>query len=198
MYKRQDDKSVIERDLRASIEVLSNDEFVIESMVFTKNQIRHKDILAKCGIRAYRGPYIEKYTRYNRRLRKVLQAIDSFLPTSPKLVKARIINNDLVEIPGSMLYRKGHYGMRKYQSLNILTQKVISGLNKAAKDKGILHIWFHPYNFGYRTREHISGLSKILSHARELEDKGLIDISTMGEMARRLRLDSKTSNSKIE
>ena len=87
----------------------------------------------------------------------------------------------LVEIPSSHFYAP-FQSVGKYVSLNDRVARAIAGLNAAAKQKKIYHLWTHPFNMGVDTESLLAGLESILQHFQTLRNSGQIECRSMGSL----------------
>ena len=85
----------------------------------------------------------------------------------------------MVNIPGSMLFRVRHFGSRKNMPVSILQTKGLKGLQAAVDQKKIFHIWFHPFNFGFKMEEHLNAFEAVLKKASKLRDEGKLETVCM-------------------
>ena len=70
----------------------------------------------------------------------------------------------------------------KYVSLNDRVSQAIAGLNAAAKQQKIYHLWTHPFNMGADTDSLLGGLESILQHFQKLVASGQIECRSMGSL----------------
>ena len=161
------------------------------SFVFPGNKVRYLSLLKQYGFTCFRGP------TYNGQFNKNFLIVTSplrFLHRlffGPPVVKPKIAAG-LVNIPGCMLFRVPNfknfsiwYKIFHYQV--IIAKK---GLLKAANNGMVFHLWFHPFNFGYRTKYMLSALNDILAFAVKLRNMDKIDILTMRQIAQRILMVS--------
>jgi hypothetical protein len=83
-----------------------------------------------------------------------------------------------------MIYFPMH-GVRSLIPVSRRVSRAIKGLEAAAAQRKIFHLWFHPTNLADHTDTMFEGLEAILRHAKRLEDEGRLEIATMGEIAER-------------
>ena len=123
------------------------------SFVFPRNQIGRKPLLAKHGIRVYRGTDHAWHQRIRNRqplLGRAANLIDKMLPTAPETVRPEA-DCAMVNLPGSLLFF-GREGVRGITPRGAMKAKLASGLAAAENEMaGVFHLWFHPSNFWYDT-----------------------------------------------
>jgi hypothetical protein len=104
----------------------------------------------------------------------------------------------LWNIPGSMIYFPMH-GRRRHIPLSRRVARAVKGLNAAAEQRRIFHLWFHPTNLAFETDAMFDGLCDIFERASALRDRGDLSVKPMGEIvadqaeARRTRAPQKSS-----
>jgi hypothetical protein len=81
-----------------------------------------------------------------------------------------------------MIYFPMH-GLRRYIPLSWRVKRAIKGLDAAARQKRIFHLWFHPTNLADQMEAMFTGLRAILEHARSLRANEELVILPMGSLA---------------
>lgn len=155
----------------------------LKSFVFPRNQEGYLDELKKAGFLTFRGSEPLWYRRFPRKVQKVCHIVDQLFSIPPPVIVPKE-KEGLVAIPGSMLYLSMN-GFRKYIPLNARIKKACKGLKKAAKEKKVFHLWFHPYNLATAPEILLQGFEKILKEANTLREKGYLEIKTMCEIAQK-------------
>ena len=84
----------------------------------------------------------------------------------------------MIEIPSSQFYSP-FQSVGKYLSIDDRVAQAIAGLNAAAKQKKVYHLWTHPFNMGQRTDELMGGLQRIFEHFKTLQEDGKIESQSM-------------------
>jgi hypothetical protein len=93
-------------------------------------------------------------------------------------------------IPGSMIYFPMH-GLRRLIPVERRVKRAVRGLDRAATERGIFHLWFHPTNMAFETNKMFAGLTKILEHASNLRVAGSLEIDSMSGIVERLDRSNK-------
>jgi len=181
------DKSLIEEDLKAVTNLHSKIKHPAKSIIFPKNQENHFDLIKAAGIENYRGETVERFGYLPPFFKKIARQLDAFLPVSPATVLPYTGPNGLVNIPGTKLFATSHLGFKKHYPVNMLAIKSINGLKRAIRRKEVFHIWWHPFNFGFKTEEHFHALEKVLEFAIEQQKKGYLEVLTMNDIGNRYR-----------
>ena len=63
-------------------------------------------------------------------------------------------------------------------------RRLRDAIEHAASKKELLHLWWHPHNFGSNTRENLAMLDAVLAEHRSLRDRYGWPSRNMGEAAR--------------
>jgi hypothetical protein len=74
--------------------------------------------------------------------------------------------------------------------VSLRVHKVNLGLHKAARNRHLFHLWFHPFNLATNPGKLVRGLEDIFIKFCSYRDAGLLDNFTMGELAYSLQTNS--------
>jgi len=154
------------------------------SLVFPRNAVGHLDLLAKAGLRTFRGPDIGWATTVRRAassLGKAANLADKMLPLPPCAVEVEHCDG-MINVPGSMLLM-GRNGARRFVLPAVTRSKLKMGLTRAHLTGSLFHLWFHPSNFYYRREEQFATLNWFLAYASNEAAHGRIEIRTMRSYA---------------
>ena len=77
-----------------------------------------------------------------------------------------------------MIYFPIH-GLRRFIPVSRRVKRAIKGLEAAAREKGVFHLWFHPTNLSDQSDAMFAGLRMIFQHASQLREDGKITIAPM-------------------
>jgi peptidoglycan/xylan/chitin deacetylase (PgdA/CDA1 family) len=158
----------------------------LESFVFPRNAVGHLDLLARAGLRTFRGPdtgWVRLAPKLGARAGKLVTFADKILPLPPTPARAHK-SGGLVDIPGSMLL-PGRDGVRRFILPAVSRAKLAMGLAWAQRRGETFHFWFHPCNFYYRAEEQFATLDWFLARAAEEASRGRLEICTMASYASR-------------
>ncbi|WP_247728451.1 polysaccharide deacetylase family protein [Halovivax limisalsi] len=161
-----------------AIEVADERGLSLESFIFPRNEVGHRDVLAASGFLAYRSrePAPEGAVR----------VLGDVVRSPSLLVTPRIDDVGLVDVPPS-LFAFGFEGrLRRLGSALRLDPIVVlarRGIDQAAAGDGIFHLWFHPNNV--TTREDVTRLRRILSYVDRVRSRTDLQTETMASVARR-------------
>lgn len=162
----------------------------LESMVFPRNQhnAEYDELLREAGYKCYRGnPSKFFYSLSESRTVRMCRLLDSFVslwgPNSYPWHETRLPNG-LVDVKASLFLRP----VTGLAPLDRLRRWRIERLMTRAAQRGeIVHLWWHPHNFGSRTRANLDFLEHLLQlFARLRERYGMVSL-TMAEVAARAR-----------
>jgi peptidoglycan/xylan/chitin deacetylase (PgdA/CDA1 family) len=87
----------------------------------------------------------------------------------------------LWNLPGSMIYFPMH-GVRRWVPMARRVKRATRGLDAAALERRIFHLWFHPTNLADSREAMFGGLREIFRHAANLRERGVLDIKPMGRV----------------
>ena len=122
------------------------------SIVFPRNAIAHLDQIKESGFLCYRGhDHIPRLSE----IFPILQVLDHLLPISKLPVyeaSARAIDaNGLVNLPGSqhLFYdnRAIEETLMRFHLYNRRLKRIFNGIETAAAEGKIIHLWPHPWEF---------------------------------------------------
>ncbi len=152
----------------------------MSSFVFPRNEIGHLGLLSEFGFTCYRGtePNWFENMSYPHQVRRAMRLLDVLRAAAPPVVLPERDEKGLWNIPGSAMYFPAH-GLRRHISIGRRTKRAIKGLDAAAAQKKIFHLWFHPTNMADEPDRMFAGLREILEHADSLRQKGELDIRPM-------------------
>jgi hypothetical protein len=93
---------------------------------------------------------------------------------------------ELWNVPGSMIYLPSH-GIRRVIPVRTRVRRALKGLDAAARERKLFHLWLHPTNLADRLPEMAAGLRVVLAHAAELRDRGELAVAPMGQVPQLVR-----------
>jgi hypothetical protein len=80
-----------------------------------------------------------------------------------------------------MIYFPMH-GFRRWLPLSARVRRAVKGLDAAAGQRKVFHLWFHPTNLAEQTETMFAGLRAVLRHASELRRRGRLAFLPMREL----------------
>jgi peptidoglycan/xylan/chitin deacetylase (PgdA/CDA1 family) len=175
-----------EEDLAFVKQIHRDNGMALDSFVFPRNAVGHLDLLARAGLRTYRGAdtgWVRLAPKLGSRGGKIVTFADKILPIPPAPACAAR-RDGLVDIPGSMLL-PGRDGVRRFILPAVSRAKLAMGLKWARRSEETFHFWFHPCNFYYRAEEQFATFDWFLARAADEASRGRLEICTMGSYAPR-------------
>ena len=151
------------------------------SFVFPRNQVGHLDVLAAHGIRVFRGPGPRFYERDENPglVGRLAHFLEVLAGTPAPTVMPETTKEGLVNLPGSMIYLPAH-GIRGFIPVSRRVKRALAGLENAARQRRVFHLWFHPTNLADRYAFMLDGLKQVFSEVRSLRRAGRLEVRTMG------------------
>ena len=155
----------------------------LRSFAFPRDRVGHLDVLREHGLVCYRGrePHWYERRKLPEPLRRLASLVGVLVASEPPVVLPEWQAAGIWNIPGSMIYFPNH-GLRRHIPIALRVRRAVKGLNAAAREKKIFHLWFHPTNLADDTEAMFMGLRAILQHAHELRTRGALALMPMGDL----------------
>jgi peptidoglycan/xylan/chitin deacetylase (PgdA/CDA1 family) len=175
-------------DLTSAIGIAARYDVRPRSVVFPRNQFGYARVLRELGITSYRG--VERHWMYegssmarqNILLRRGARLLDNYLELSADSVtRWRDVPqpDGLCNIPSSRILRPYFKGLAALEPLRL--KRILDVLGKAARTNGIVHLNWHPHNFGLNLEENLRVLRSILEcYACHRDSHGMRSLSMQG------------------
>lgn len=154
----------------------------LRSFVFPQNRVGHLALLKEYGFICYRGPEPHEDGHLSDARRRLMHLWKVCTAAQPPVYLPELTEAGLWNIPGSMFYFPMH-GRRRYLPLALRVNRAVKGLQAAARQRRIFHLWFHPTNLADETERMFAGLRAILARAADLRARGELTIAPMGALA---------------
>jgi hypothetical protein len=155
----------------------------LRSFAFPQNNVGHLDVLPEFGYTSYRGREPVWYERPRAgAVRRIGHLWDVLAARTPPVSRPIEVLPGLWNLPGSMMYFPMH-GRRRNIPLSRRVRRAVKGLDRAAREKRIFHLWFHPTNLADQTDLMFAGLRSIFGHAARLRRDGSLTFASMGELS---------------
>ena len=159
------------------------------SLVFPRNQYNpaYRPLLSKHGIRAFRSnpnhwAYSARTARAETLVHRAARLVDTYLPLSGDLTRTVVRGeDDLVDVPASVFLRPWSRRSRTLQRLQI--SRIHNEMERAARERRMFHLWWHPHNFGTNLRDNLDILDAILERFDTLRRKVDMQTWTMSDAA---------------
>jgi hypothetical protein len=162
-------------------------DLIPQTVIFPQGRIDHLDIFEEAGFVCYRGKEIRHPALSFPLLGKVLNRINlglSFL--TPQVFEVNPSPRKLINIPSSQwLFRTNRRIEMILDFLNLpflRFHQVIKAIEKAAKEKKVIHLWVHPHEF--RTEKDFEKLRYVFIHYANLAKQGKLKSITMIDLAK--------------
>lgn len=179
-------------DLQAAKRIAEARGVALRSAVFPRNQAgpAYVRVLAEEGLGVYRGNplgwlwRVEVGAAGRRPLRRVGRFLDAYLPLGGD---DTVGWDDLLGEGGAVNVRASRF-LRPYDPRLVALeplrfQRIARGIERAAREGRIYHLWWHPHNFGRHTEPNLAFLRRVLdAYAKARERYGMRSL-TMGEAA---------------
>lgn len=171
-------------ELRACVEAGRQVGLSMRSFSYPRNHVGHLEVLAEHGFTCFRGPEPGRYRggRLPAAVQRFAHLLEVVTVAEPPIGIPRLTPEGIVEIPGSMVYFPAH-GFRRFVPMSWRIRRALKGLDAAADQQRIFHLWTHPTNLVDRMDAMFEGLRQILHHAAGLRREGLLSVMTMGELS---------------
>ena len=185
------DTQSFESDLKKALEIAKNNGCLIKSIVFPRNQFSdsHLNILFKNNIQSYRGnqlhwAYNQGADKNQTYITRIFRLIDSYINLSgyntyhSSFLRKK---NRPMNLPASFFIRP--YSRKLLLLNNLKLKRIKNSMTHAAKNKEMIHLWWHPHNFGKNITKNFLFLNEIIDHYQFLNKKYGMESMNMGEIA---------------
>jgi peptidoglycan/xylan/chitin deacetylase (PgdA/CDA1 family) len=176
-------------DLRSAIAIARHHGMDVRSIVFPRNQFHPgcEELLKEAGITSYRGNEANWMYRPRRRSEETLavrgpRLLDHYVSLSGSKVVpwSEVLQpNGLCNVRSSMFLRP--YSERRKSLEPARLRRISGGIQAAAEQRGIFHLWWHPHNFGAQTEQNLDFLRRVLEVFADCRSKyGMQSLSMAG------------------
>ncbi len=175
-------------DLDCALEIAKKRGIKIQSIVFPRNQHNpdYDDILISRGILSYRGnqkhPAYSIHGWHKAPHKRLFRLLDSYMNLSGPCLSSwghLLTPNGLWNISASLYLRPYTANSSFCEELRI--KRIVRAMEKAAQQRKILHLWWHPCDFGAYSKENLEGLKRILLGFKKYsEEYGMISLNMAG------------------
>lgn len=183
-------REIAAAEMRKCVEIAEDRGLSVDSFVFPRNYVGHRDVLAAYGVSCYRGNQPRRW--YDRGLVGSTAKLLGW-PTGtvePTLVTPEVDDYGMVNLPAS-LFLFGFEGTARRLVEPLAGDPVVRmakrGIDKAAREAGIYHMWLHPNNL--TSEQDFERVRTILSHLDHVRTQTPLTIETMGSVAGKLKDD---------
>lgn len=176
-----------ESEIRACVEAARAWGLKLTSFVYPRNSVAYLDVLREYGFRAFRGSLEAPASmRLPGPLGRAARGLHWVTPRPP-LTAAPGSREGLWCLPDTSFYlhREGSAGWLPVAGR---VWRAAKGLEEAAREKRLFHLYLHPFNLASDPDALLGGLEKIFRLVASHREEGDLDNPTMGQLA--VRLDS--------
>jgi hypothetical protein len=164
--ERGETREAFAADLQSAMAIGRHHGIDLRSIVFPRNQFRpgYEDLLRAVGIVCYRGTESNWMYRPRPRGEETLavrapRLLDNYISLSgPNLTRWDEVMqpNGLCDVPSSMFLRPYSPQWKNFEPVRL--SRLTAGVQAAAEQGKIFHLWWHPHNFGTQTDENLQFL----------------------------------------
>jgi peptidoglycan/xylan/chitin deacetylase (PgdA/CDA1 family) len=155
----------------------------LRSFAFPGNRVGHLDLLERFAFACYRGPEPSWYSQIGSPpIRRLAHLFDVLAARRPPVTEPVEALPGLWNLPASMMYFPMH-GRRRHIPVSRRVRRAVKGLDRAAEEKRVFHLWFHPTNLADEVDLMFAGLRSIFEHADRLRRGGDLTFAPMGAIA---------------
>jgi peptidoglycan/xylan/chitin deacetylase (PgdA/CDA1 family) len=177
-----------EADIERAVETAHRRSIKIESIVFPRNQHNpdYDDVLIKHGILCYRGNQHARMYQFdtptlNNPYYRATRLLDTFANVSGHntFKWTDIWQGEIANVPASMFLRPVKTEKSFLSKLQL--RRILNGIDYAAKNGEVFHLWWHPHNFGTHLEENLQFLNTVFERVVRLRSKyGFESLSMIG------------------
>jgi peptidoglycan/xylan/chitin deacetylase (PgdA/CDA1 family) len=178
-------RDTAESELTECVRRASDSGIQLRSFAFPRNSVGHLDVLREAGFACYRGPEPVWWERPDvpRVAKRIGHLVDVLTARRPPVVTPVEELEGLWNIPGSMMLFPMH-GRRRHIPASLRVRRAVKGLERAADERRIFHLWFHPTNLADETERMFGALRSILRHVSGIREKQRMDVRSMATLVR--------------
>lgn len=186
------DRASFRADLASAVAIARERGIHLQALVFPRNQFNPayaRDIVDAgfrvCRINAagwlYREGADDRYFRPDVRAARLLDAYLGLAGSQVIAWDAIPFINGLCCLPESRFLRPFKPRLRALEPLRL--ERITGEIQKAARDRGVFHLWWHPHNFGRYTEENLALLRHILQAFQRCQETWGMRSLTMTDAA---------------
>ena len=189
LWNSKTNQETARAELERSVETAADRGLSLESFIYPRNRVGHRDLLAECGFSTYRGHRPRTWVDNTETLGTVAKLVRGTVPgTRPPIVEPSIDEFGLVNVPAS-LYLFGFEGRARSVAEAVYADPMVlkakRGIDAVADSDGVFHMWLHPNNLV--AERDFTRVEAILSLIDKRRRAGDIDIATMAAVAEKTR-----------
>jgi len=183
LFDPEADRATLEAELEACVAIAADQDISLESFVFPRNVVGHRELLAEYGFRCYRG---EKPPRWYEGSRlypagKFASFVAGRRP--PPVVTPTVDEHGLVDIPASLcLFSFEGIARSLVEPIagDPVVRKARQGIDAAEATGDICHLWLHPNDLtARRDRRRLQAIFTYIDERRRLGDLEVEPMATV-------------------
>ena len=173
-------RAAAESEVAACVRLARGLGIELRSFAFPRNRVGHLDVLREYGFTCYRGPerFWQEPARRSFLLARVAHSWATITAARPPMVLPERTPSGLWNIAASMVYFPMN-GWRRLVPVSVRVRRAVKGLEAAARERRVFHLWFHPTNLADHMDAMFAGLRAILERAAALRARGELAIRPM-------------------
>lgn len=188
-------KQTAETDIAKCVALAKERGIKLNSFTFPRNSPGHLNILVEHGFKIFRGKNAAFFNLRAAVLRKAMLLLADMVAITPPIVEPHfVLDNELIELKGSMLFRFAH-GASRFIPKGVRLKKAKKGIDRVIKEGKIFNLWFHPISFAWKTSEMLDEFEQILKYASDRRKEERLRICTLQEIANMYFKDAKDNDS---
>jgi peptidoglycan/xylan/chitin deacetylase (PgdA/CDA1 family) len=175
-------RDIADSELRESVNSAEEWGLELDSFVFPRNIVGHRDLLAEHGFICYRGTEPSRW--YDGSPVYPLGRVGSMIWGTPPIVTPQIDEHGLVNIPASLYlftFDQPLGPLTDFTLGDVIVRKAKRGIDNAAINDGVFHMWLHPNNLTH-SRD-VYRIQKILQYLDKRRSSTNLDVRTMRQVA---------------
>lgn len=189
-------------DLAMAVQVGQEQGLPLRSLVFPRNQYNaaYLEICRELGISSYRGNeqswiYKERSEEQQSLYKRGARLLDAYFNLSGHHCHSLqdIARSQPFNIPASRFLRPWSGRLKVLEGQRL--QRIKAGMDHAARNGLLYHLWWHPHNFGANLPQNMAVLEQIAEHFQALQRRYQFESLTMNELSDRLSVSNSSSTS---
>lgn len=194
------DGAAFAADLDSAVAIARRHGVVLRSLVLPRNQLNpeYAGIVADRGFVAYRGtqpgrPYAPRSKERQRQWHRAARLADAYAPVvaAPPLRWEDVPDGPLANVRATQYLRPYVPKLRHLEGMRL--RRLTRTLAEAAARGGLVHLWWHPWDFGTHLDENLRFLDGVLERFEELRSSAGMRSLTMADVADEVGVGSRPS-----
>jgi hypothetical protein len=180
------DQETARLEVREWLRAGASEAVIPQSVIFPRNQVGHLDVFEQTGFVCYRGRKAMPPISIVPVIGKALNWLDwLFQVYAPPVYALSSNSTGLINLPASQwlfgFNRRAESVLDRLGLHRLRIRRLVDGVNKAARQQKLIHIWAHPCEF--RSEKDFDKLRYLLSAVAEQIERGRMQSVGMAELA---------------